>query len=101
MAPWMNGNSMTDRAKVADVLQTAGLAVAELMALAADPQVKDWLRLQTGRRWSVASSAARRVDGRHPVPAPGPAGLCARGPERLNFSHAARIVFFTTLQKRP
>ena len=46
-AIWSGDKNMADPATLAEVLQAAGLDAAELMALAAEPQVKDRLRLQT------------------------------------------------------
>ena len=43
-AIWVNARDMADPATVAEALATAGLNAAELMALAAEPQVKDRLR---------------------------------------------------------
>jgi len=46
-AIWVGGKNVADPVALAEVLQAAGLDAAELIALAAEPQVKDRLRLQT------------------------------------------------------
>jgi 2-hydroxychromene-2-carboxylate isomerase len=46
-AIWQDAKNMNDPAVVAEVLQAAGFDAAELMALAADPAVKEALKLQT------------------------------------------------------
>jgi 2-hydroxychromene-2-carboxylate isomerase len=46
-AIWVNARNMADPATVAEALATAGLNATELMALAAEPQVKDRLRADT------------------------------------------------------
>jgi 2-hydroxychromene-2-carboxylate isomerase len=46
-AIWVNARNMADPATAAEALATAGLDAAELMALAAEPDVKDRLRADT------------------------------------------------------
>lgn len=46
-AIWVDGRNMNDPATVAAVLQQAGFAPEELLALAADPQVKEQLKVVT------------------------------------------------------
>jgi 2-hydroxychromene-2-carboxylate isomerase len=46
-AIWVDGRDMNDRATVAAVLQQAGFEPEELLALAADPQVKEQLKVVT------------------------------------------------------
>lgn len=46
-AIWAQGRNMADAATAAEVLQAAGLDAADLLALAAQPQVKEQLRLDT------------------------------------------------------
>lgn len=46
-AMWVNTKNLGDAATVAEVLAAAGLDAAELMALAAEPAVKDRLRSDT------------------------------------------------------
>jgi 2-hydroxychromene-2-carboxylate isomerase len=79
-ALWVGGRNMGDPAVVADVLQAAGLEAAELMALAADPQVKDRLRLQT------EAAVARGVFG---APAMFVNGTLYWGQDRLDFVREA------------
>lgn len=79
-ALWVDGKNMADPATVADVLQTAGLEAAELMALAADPQVKDRLRLQT------EAAVARGVFG---APTMFVDGVLYWGQDRLDFVREA------------
>ena len=79
-AIWVDGRNMSDPATVADVLQTVGLDAAELMALAADPQVKDRLRLQT------EAAVARGVFG---APAMFVDGILYWGQDRLDFVREA------------
>ncbi len=79
-AIWVDGKNMADPAVVAEVLQTAGLEAAELLALAADPQVKDRLRLQT------EAAVARGVFG---APAMFVDGILYWGQDRLDFVREA------------
>ncbi|NDP63277.1 2-hydroxychromene-2-carboxylate isomerase [Polaromonas sp.] len=79
-ALWVNGMNMADPATAADVLQAAGLDAAELMALAADPQVKDRLRLQT------EAAVARGVFG---APSMLVDGILYWGQDRLDFVREA------------
>ena len=79
-AIWVSGRNMADSATAAEVLQTAGLDAAELMALAADPQVKDRLRLQT------EAAVARGVFG---APAMFVDGVLYWGQDRLDFVREA------------
>lgn len=79
-AIWVDGRNMADPAVVAEVLQTAGLEAAELLALAADPQVKDRLRLQT------EAAVARGVFG---APAMFVDGILYWGQDRLDFVREA------------
>ena len=79
-AIWVDGRNMSDPATVADVLQTVGLDAAELMALAADSQVKDRLRLQT------EAAVARGVFG---APAMFVDGILYWGQDRLDFVREA------------
>ena len=79
-AIWVDGRNMSDPATVADVLQTVGLDTAELMALAADSQVKDRLRLQT------EAAVARGVFG---APAMFVDGILYWGQDRLDFVREA------------
>ena len=46
-AIWVDAKNMNDPATVAEVLQQAGFDVEKLLALAADPAVKDQLKVQT------------------------------------------------------
>jgi len=46
-AMWVNAKNLGDAATVAEVLAAAGLDAAELLALAAEPAVKDRLRTDT------------------------------------------------------
>ena len=79
-ALWVDGKNMTDPTTVADVLQAAGLDAAELMTLAADPQVKDRLRLQT------EAAVARGVFG---APTMFVDGTLYWGQDRLDFVREA------------
>ena len=79
-AIWVDGRNMADPAVVAEVLQTAGLEATELLALAADPQVKDRLRLQT------EAAVARGVFG---APAMFVDGILYWGQDRLDFVREA------------
>jgi 2-hydroxychromene-2-carboxylate isomerase len=77
---WVNGRNMSDPATVTDVLQTAGLDAAGLMALAAEPQVKDRLRLQT------EAAVARGVFG---APSMFVGGVLYWGQDRMDFVREA------------
>jgi 2-hydroxychromene-2-carboxylate isomerase len=77
---WVDGRNMADPATVTDVLQTAGLDAAGLMALAADPQVKDRLREQT------EAAVARGVFG---APSMFVGGVLYWGQDRLDFVREA------------
>lgn len=79
-AIWVDGKNMVDPATVAEVLQVAGLDAAELMALAADPHVKDRLRLQT------EAAVARGVFG---APTMFVDGILYWGQDRLDFVREA------------
>ena len=46
-AIWVDGKNMNDPATVAQVLQQAGFAPEQLLALASDPAVKDHLKAET------------------------------------------------------
>jgi 2-hydroxychromene-2-carboxylate isomerase len=77
---WVDGRNMSDPETVTDVLQTAGLDAAGLMALAADPQVKDRLRAQT------EAAVVRGVFG---APSMFVGGVLYWGQDRLDFVREA------------
>ena len=79
-AIWVDGQNMADAATVTEVLRAAGVDAAELMALAADPQVKDRLRLQT------EAAVARGVFG---APTMFVNGILYWGQDRLDFVREA------------